>query len=214
MKISKKTILPLIGISLVAVLALIHFTTPGSGAALNPALQASVDWAYLDEYKLSIELKITGVTSPQSFLLFCPLHKMTLQKPSGEVIGEAEYVFRCWDDENHDFYIAQTFDHNLDVSSGEAQEFVLELVFYEGEPATSLTFEVTPSEGLTLFPAQVVTKNDVSAELVSVEIKNRTVTRKSVSIFLPYWNGKRPLILKTKREMDSQGRCWIMTMMP
>jgi hypothetical protein len=176
MKLSIKTILTFIGVAAVVVLALICFTTSGSGVTLNPALQASVDWAYLDEHRLSIELKITGVTSPQSFLLGCPLHTMTLQKPSGEVIGEAELLFRCWDDENHDFYIAQTFDHDLDVSSGEAQEFVLELVFHEGEPATSLAFEITPSEGLTLFPAQVVTKNDVSVELVSVKINYRTIT--------------------------------------
>jgi hypothetical protein len=226
MKISRKILLRLSGIGIIVViLSLIYFSTPGMGFRLNPGLQPSIDWAYLDEYRISFELKITGIDSLEPFLLTCPIGQITLLTPSGEVLGTEENIFTCWADEDQNYIIAQTFKHDLDVSSGKAQQFVLDLVFTPDQQV-SLPFELEPSKGLSFFPAQDITNNDVVARLVSTEVNNHTIISEicfdfpssSDWMFFPHIEGQIidgssvALLHDDTNVMESSNRCFKSTL--
>lgn len=158
---------------LVLVLAAIG-AAPTHGTALDAPTRPEITWTYLDQHRVTVELAVVDADNNQTYGFNCPVEKLTLQRPSGEVIAEVEYLQKCYPDGSGRYLISQTFNHDIKVQRGESQKLVLDVRFNNGDQ-TSVNLEILPAEGLTLNPNQKVERNGVSAELVSLEVSRNNI---------------------------------------
>jgi hypothetical protein len=153
---------------------------PVTSSEANEWLPPIIKWVELDQNRLGIEISLSAENYVRPFHFMCPVEKMVLKTSSGEVISskgvdEMKHDMRqCMIDEDNNFTIPGSFEHDLNLVEGEMQAFVLEL-FYMGGGESTLKFEVLPTIKPYVFEEQVLTVKGIEIRLTSVEVNQSTV---------------------------------------
>jgi hypothetical protein len=195
---------------------------------IHDGVSVEVTWVYADDYRVGIEYHVKGLQIPSGYQMYCPVHSATLTDDSGNKEYEP-YVwpYPKWPPENftsrcqrapngQDFIITQNYYRELggDVRS-EQLTWKIDVggfdIFTKKGDHTWLpdkgpflfTFTLPITNGLTMKPAQTMSKNGLMVRLDRVAI-HPTYTDAFMCIYYDNNQGWYPDITLTKGGNSAQ----------